>query len=60
MLNKVSIVTSFTIELEIFPEDHEQVVYSYKERLNKVKRIARGSVLTGVTHKAIPKLNMLI
>lgn len=36
---KVSIVTSFTIELEMFPEDHGQVVCSYTERLNKVKRI---------------------
>lgn len=37
---KVSILTSFTIELEMFPEDHGQVVCSYTERLiNKVKRI---------------------
>lgn len=36
---KLSVVTSFTIELEMFLEDHGQVVCSYTERLNKVKRI---------------------
>lgn len=55
MLKEVFIVASFTIELLMFPEDHEQVVYSYNERLNKVKRIiAQGSVLTEVTYKAFP------